>query len=161
MFKVNNRNTNARYEICAKLTIKTPERRHRQWHCSGVFIVKFKHISHLVLVFLLISEGQELISSLKFAEDFLVVSGCIKLKNWAEMDKEWSWIPVGVYLFTVNNKNTKTICKICSKIIIKTPERRQWRRSGVFIVDFKQFNASWDKAFHHCFQDITCWNFTY
>ena len=91
MFKVNNRNTNARYEICAKLTIKTPERRHRQWHCSGVFIVKFKHISHLVLVFLLISEGQELISSLKFAEDFLVVSGCIKLKigqKWIRNDHE-------------------------------------------------------------------------
>ena len=28
MFKVNNRNTRTRCEICAKLTIKTPERRH-------------------------------------------------------------------------------------------------------------------------------------
>ena len=28
MFKVNNRNTRARCEICSKLTIKTPERRH-------------------------------------------------------------------------------------------------------------------------------------
>ena len=27
MFKVNNRNTRARCEICSKLTIKTPERR--------------------------------------------------------------------------------------------------------------------------------------
>ena len=27
MFKVNNRNTRTRYEICSKLTIKTPERR--------------------------------------------------------------------------------------------------------------------------------------
>ena len=28
MFKVNNRNTRARGEICSKLGIKTPERRH-------------------------------------------------------------------------------------------------------------------------------------
>ena len=40
-------------EICSKLTIKTPERRH--WRCSGVFIVNFEHISHLALVFLLLT----------------------------------------------------------------------------------------------------------
>ena len=39
---VSTRNTRKRYEICSKLTIKTPERRHR---CrSGVFIVNFEHI---------------------------------------------------------------------------------------------------------------------
>ena len=38
---------------CSKLTIKIPER--RQWRHSGVFIVKFEHISHLVLVFLLLT----------------------------------------------------------------------------------------------------------
>ena len=53
MFKVNNRNTRTRCEICLKLTIKTPER--RQWRRSGVFIVNFEHISHLVLVFLLLT----------------------------------------------------------------------------------------------------------
>ena len=53
MFKVNNRNSITRCEICSKLTIKTPERRH--WRRSGVFIVNFEHISHLVLVFLLLT----------------------------------------------------------------------------------------------------------
>ena len=38
IFKVNNRNTSIRCEICSKLTIKT---------------VNFEHISHFVLVFLL------------------------------------------------------------------------------------------------------------
>ena len=28
-------------------------------------------------------------------------------------------------------------CKICSKLTIKTPDRRQWRRSGVLIVNFE------------------------
>ena len=38
---------------CSKLTIKTPERRH--FRRSGVFIVNFEHISHSVLVFLLLN----------------------------------------------------------------------------------------------------------
>ena len=37
MFKVNNRNTRTRCEICSKLAIKTPERCH--WGRSGDFIV--------------------------------------------------------------------------------------------------------------------------
>ena len=51
MFKVNNRDSRTRCEIYPKLTIKTPERRH--WRRSGVFIVNFEHISHLVLFLLL------------------------------------------------------------------------------------------------------------
>ena len=52
MFKVSNRNTRTRCEIGSKLTIKTAERCH--WRLSGVFIVNFEHILHLVLVFLLL-----------------------------------------------------------------------------------------------------------
>ena len=52
LFKFNNRNTGKRYELCSKLTIKTPERRHRRG--SIVFIVNFEHVSHLFSVFLLL-----------------------------------------------------------------------------------------------------------
>ena len=53
-----------------------------------------------------------------------------------------------IYLFKVNNRNTRKRCKICSKLTIKTPEKR---RSGVFnakfcsvsIVDFEQVNVTW------------------
>ena len=38
--------------------------------------------------------------------------------------------PAGINLLKVNNRNTRTKCKICS-ILIKRPERLQWRRSGV------------------------------
>ena len=48
--------------------------------------------------------------------------------------------PAGTYMFKVNNRNTKTRCKICLKLTIKTPEWRQWRRSGVFIVNFKHIS---------------------
>ena len=53
LLKVKNRNTRTRCEIFSKLTIKTPKRRY--WCCSGVFIVNFEYISHLVLVFLLLN----------------------------------------------------------------------------------------------------------
>ena len=46
LFKVNNRNTRIRCDIYSKLTLKTHER--RNWHCSGVVIVNFEHMLHLV-----------------------------------------------------------------------------------------------------------------
>ena len=45
--------------------------------------------------------------------------------------------PMDIYLLKVNNRNTRTRFEICSKLKIKTPERRYWRRSGVFIVNFE------------------------
>ena len=39
-----------------------------------------------------------------------------------------------------NNSNTRTRCEICSKLKIKIPERRQWRRSGIFIVNFEHIS---------------------
>ena len=52
LVKVNNRNTRTRCEICLKLTINIPQRRQTKRHRSGIFIINFEHISHLVLVFL-------------------------------------------------------------------------------------------------------------
>ena len=43
------------HEICSKATIKTPERRRLERRRSDIFIVNFKHISHPVLVFLLLT----------------------------------------------------------------------------------------------------------
>ena len=44
------------------LTIKTPERRY--WRRSGVFIVKFGHISHLFLVFLLLIVKKKMLAGM-------------------------------------------------------------------------------------------------
>ena len=53
MFKINNRNTRTRCEICSNITIKTPVQ--RQWRRCSAIIVNCEHISHLVLVFLLLT----------------------------------------------------------------------------------------------------------
>ena len=49
-------------------------------------------------------------------------------------------IEAGIYLLKVNNRNTRTRCEICSKFTIKIPQRRQWRLSGIFIVNFEHIS---------------------
>ena len=48
--------------------------------------------------------------------------------------------PAGIYLLNINNRNTKTMPEICSKLIIKTPERRHRFRSVFFIVNFEHIS---------------------
>ena len=67
LFKVNNRNTRKRCEIFSKFTIKTPER--RQWRRSGVFIVNFENISHIFLVFLLLTLNKQMLVGLCYEKD--------------------------------------------------------------------------------------------
>ena len=45
--------------------------------------------------------------------------------------------PANTYLPKSNNRNTGKRCEVCSKLIIKTPERRQLLRSGFVIVNFE------------------------
>ena len=48
LFQVNNGDFRTMYGICSRLTQKTPEQCHR---CrSGVFIITFEQISHVVLL---------------------------------------------------------------------------------------------------------------
>ena len=71
-------------------------------------------------------------------------------------------IPANIYLFKVNNRRR---CEICSKLTVKTPERRQWHRSvfivtlnifhtffSVFIVDFEQVSVSWHSIYVKLFR---------
>ena len=52
--------------------------------------------------------------------------------------------PTGFYLFKVNNENIRNMYEIYSKLIRKTPEWCQWRRFGVFLVNFEQANTAWE-----------------
>ena len=67
--------------------------------------------------------------------------------------------PPDIYLLKVSNWNTRTICEICSKLAIKTPERRHWRHcSRVSIVDFKQVNKT--RLCDNCFCNQEWSNFS-
>ena len=46
---------------------------------------------------------------------------CVAVKDSAKTRK----CPADIYLFNVNNENTKTMREICSKLAVKAPERRQ------------------------------------
>ena len=48
LFKFNNGNTSKKCEICLKLKMKTPERRHVRR--SVVLIVNFEHITYIVSI---------------------------------------------------------------------------------------------------------------
>ena len=60
--------------------------------------------------------------------------------KWSCVNEIGSNFPANIYLFKVNNKNTRKKCEKFSKLTIKTPERRQRRRSGVFIVSFENIS---------------------
>ena len=53
------------------------------------------------------------------------------------------------YMYKVNNRKSRERCEVCSKLTIKTPEGRHWRRSGLFIVNV-------ELIFHNMLQ---CFNY--
>ena len=72
---------------------------------------------------------------------FLATSKAIFfLHNFFDLRRIQISAPAGIYLLKVNNRHNRTRCEICSKLIIKIPERRQWRRSGIFIVNFEHIS---------------------
>ena len=50
------------------------------------------------------------------------------------------WYSRRICLFKVNNRNTRKSGEIFSKLTIKTPEWRQWRRSALFIFNFEHIS---------------------
>ena len=65
---------------------------------------------------------------------------------WSELK---TTCPVNIYLFKVNNRNTKKRCEVCSKLTIKTPERLHWPWTyfnSVSIIEFEQVIVNWVAA---------------
>ena len=69
LFRVNNRNSRKRCEICSKLKIKTLER--RQSRRSGAFIVNSEHISHHFLLFLLLALNRYMLAGCNVKMQFI------------------------------------------------------------------------------------------
>ena len=80
LLDVNNRNTRKRCEICSNLTIKT-----RYWCRSGEYIANFEHISHLFLVFLLLTLCKEMLTGMLQLDNHVVLHGCVPLQLFSGM----------------------------------------------------------------------------
>ena len=61
-------------------------------------------------------------------------------------------IQVGIYLQKVKNRNTRRRRKICSKLTIKTPERRQWRLILYILIKPQKYMGPLDKYHQHYFR---------
>ena len=48
--------------------------------------------------------------------------------------------PAITCLSKVNNRNTRKRCEICLTLTIETQKRRQWRRYGIFSVNFEHIS---------------------
>ena len=48
----------------------------------------------------------------------------------------WKY-PRRIYLLKVDHRKTRARCKICTKLTIKAPGQRQWRRFSAIIVKFE------------------------
>ena len=58
------------------------------------------------------------------------------LSQVKKLSQKWEigWKVVTQSVLTYSKLTIETRCKIYSKLTIKTPEQRQWRRSGIFVV---------------------------
>ena len=99
------------------------------FHCDFNIHTTF----HLVLPFL--KSPFTFYSCIRFGNNFhqLFIQLTLQLKSLGCP----IFLAASIYLPKVNNSNTRAKCEICSKLTIKTLERRQWRCPGVFIVNFE------------------------
>ena len=107
MFKVNNKNTRTSCEICSKLTIKTPER----WR-SGVFIVNFEHVSHLVQLFSLLTLRRQMPAGLIKCQRFCrSATDDGNIINWEPSYENYQMLMVPTQDARLTNNFRKTILK--------------------------------------------------
>ena len=91
----------------------------------------------------------------------IILNGLSRESSFVSKLKLISQFPAKIYLFKVNNRNTRKRCKICSKLTKKTPEQHCLHSvafivnffnyflpfSSVSIVDFEQVNVFWNLLF--------------
>ena len=70
-------------------------------------------------------------------EPFTIIGICGRVLNTPLTKPTKKPSGTGIYMFNVNDRNTRTIC---SKLTIKTPKQRHGRCSGVFSVSFEHIS---------------------
>ena len=67
------------------------------------------------------------------------------------------YYPAEIYFFEANKRKTTTMCEICSKLTITTPDQSQWCRSGIFILNFELISHCSGVSIVAFKQVNTCW----
>ena len=95
-------------------------------HCLENRCEQFSRI-HFIIIYLKFSCNPSLLITLKPNPNFLL-QGLTKTLTQAYSEtsqtSQTSILQDGIYLLTVKNRNTRRRYEICSKLTIKTPERR-------------------------------------
>ena len=90
-------------------------------------------ISSLIYLYIIIFQGL-ITAKIEVSHRVLKFHFLEAFLQWeVQQDKK----PAGNYMLKVNNRNSRTRCEICSKLILKIPERHQRCHSGIFIVSFE------------------------
>ena len=125
LFKVNNRNT--RKKIRNMFKVNNEDTRANSV-TSGICLLGMSMRAGKCLL-------GNYVPSRFFLFDAMVLQSFCNFSRW--LIEGGSILPACIFLLKVNNRNTRTRCEKSSKLAIKTPERLQWRHSGVFIVNFE------------------------
>ena len=126
LFKINNRNTRKRCVICSNLTIKIPEQ-HR-WRRLSIFIVNFEHISHLFVLFLLLT-----LNKLVFwINIFKVDKGDTKTTSIKDLNVVFIPLTLNMHLHAGHNFPANACSKSTVFQLMGT-----WFHFGVFIINFE------------------------
>ena len=68
--------------------------------------------------------------------------------------------PASNYLFKISNRNRRKCYEICLKLRMKKPERFQWRRFGIFIVNLEHISLLFLVFAFDFEQLVACWCWT-
>ena len=78
---------------------------------------------------------------------------------WLLIRNQWSWTGLSQMFpqkLTIGSKSLNENINMRSKLTIKTSEQGQWRRSGVFFVNFEHIKLTIQEFFIVSFKTIVC-----
>ena len=119
--------------------------RHRTWYFLGNFVKFFRQFYHGIrysgcFLYGDITKYRNEVNfkfvptTMKRNKLDLKKGGCIQKIRLQNISGWLLVYPANIYLLKVNNRNTRKRCEICSKLTMKTPERRHWHLFLVFLL---------------------------
>ena len=113
------------------------KRKYAEMKCMK-FYLKLRIQNSILNKIICRNEVHEILFKIEFwilIGSWVLIRWYVLLGSWVPFFRYANYFPANIFLFKVNNRNTRKKCETCSKLTIKTPELDHWRRC-VFIVNF-------------------------